>query len=110
MQKSQHPIPPMSPKRPPHPGEILRRDYLEPRGIAVVDAAEGLGISRKHLHAILAGRAPVTPEMALRLGTALGAKPELWVELQAAYDRWQVLEELRRAPRPKVKTLRGRAG
>jgi len=93
----------MSAKRPLHPGEVLRGRYLEPRGISVTEVAEGLGVSRKHVHAILAARAPVTPDMALRLAAAFGTKPELWVELQAAYDLHEALEELQRTPRPKVK-------
>lgn len=96
----------MSPKRPPHPGEILRARYLEPHGITVSETAEALGVSRKHLHAILAGRAPVTPDMALRLAGALGTEPETWIELQAAYDLHQAIEQVRRAGRPKVKRLR----
>ena len=37
---------------PPHPGEIIKTLCLEPLGLTVTQAAEGLGVSRKTLSAI----------------------------------------------------------
>jgi addiction module HigA family antidote len=51
-----------------HPGELLREDVVPALGRPRVEIARLLGISRQTLHAILTERAPVTPEMALRLG------------------------------------------
>ena len=51
---------------PPHPGEVIRELCLEPLGLSVTEAAEGLGVSRKTLSAILNGRAGISPEMAFR--------------------------------------------
>lgn len=90
--------------RPSHPGEVLRELYLAPLRITVTAAANALGVTRKHVSAIVNGRAPVTPDMALRLAAALDTEPELWVNLQAQYDLWQVSK----SARPKVKYL-GRA-
>lgn len=87
--------------RPAHPGEILRELYLEPLGITLTRAAEALGVSRKHVSSIVHGRAPVTPEMAMRLAAALATEPEFWVNLQGQHDLW----EARRRKRPKVKAL-----
>ena len=86
---------------PAHPGEILRELYLKPLGITVTQAAEALGVTRKHVSAIVNGRAPVTPDMALRLATAFATEPELWVNMQAQYDLWTVSKQAR----PKVKVL-----
>ena len=33
--------------KPPHPGEIIKSLCLEPVGLTVTEAAEGLGVSRK---------------------------------------------------------------
>jgi addiction module HigA family antidote len=82
----------------------LRELYLKPFGVTVTAAAEALGVTRKHVSAIVNGRAPITPDMALRLATAFSTEPELWVNLQAQYDLWQV----GRSARPKVRVL-GRA-
>ena len=65
--------------RPPvHPGTILKQHYLDSLGISIAQAAETLGISRKTLSKIVNGRGAVTPDMALRLSTALRTTPELW--------------------------------
>lgn len=86
---------------PAHPGEILRELYLAPLGVTVTQAAKALGVSRKHISAIVNGRSPVTPDMALRLAVAFRTAPELWVNMQAQYDLWAVSKKVR----PKVKPL-----
>lgn len=73
-------LPPM------HPGELLREDVLPALGRTRAEIARLLGVSRQTLHNILSERAPVTPEMALRLGKLCGNGPELWLALQSHYD------------------------
>ncbi len=73
---------------PPHPGEVIRSLCLEPLGLSVTDAAEGLGVSRKTLSAVLNGRAGISPEMALRLSIAFDTTPESWLNQQLQYDLW----------------------
>ncbi len=79
---------------PPHPGEILREDYLEPLDLSVTAAAKGLGISRKGLSAILNGRTGISPAMAVKLSKAFGTTPELWLNLQSQYDLWHAQQEV----------------
>ena len=79
---------------PPHPGEILRELCIEPLGLTVTDAAEGLGVSRKTLSAILNGRAGISPGMAIRLGKAFGTSAESWLNQQVQYDLWLAELEL----------------
>lgn len=71
---------------PAHPGEILRELYLQPLGITVTKAAKALGVTRKHVSAIVNGQFPVTPDMAVRLAAVFATEPELWVNMQAQYD------------------------
>ena len=73
---------------PVHPGEILRDDVLPSLRLSVTEAARQLGVARQTLHRILAGRAAVTPEMAVRLGKFCGNGPGLWLRLQQTYDLW----------------------
>lgn len=73
---------------PPHPGEVLRQLCIEPLGLSVTEAAEGLGVSRKTLSAVLNGRAGISPEMALRLSIAFDTSPESWLNQQTQYDLW----------------------
>ena len=77
---------------PPHPGEILRVDYLTPLGLTVTEAAAALAVTRKTLSAVLNERAGISPAMAHRLSKALDTSPEFWVNLQAQYDLWQARE------------------
>lgn len=71
---------------PMHPGELLREDILPALGKTVIEIAELLGVSRQSLHAVLAGRAAVSPSMALRLAKLCGNDPEFWLALQAKWD------------------------
>lgn len=79
---------------PAHPGEILREDYLEPLGLSVTAAAEGLRVARKTLSALINERAGISPPMAYRLARAFGTSPEFWLNLQAQYDLWITRDEV----------------
>ena len=49
-------------RRPPtHPGGILKRHYLRPLGIGIVQAAEALGVSRQSLSKIVHERRAIWP-------------------------------------------------
>ena len=74
---------------PPHPGEIIREECLEPLGLTVTEAAAGLGVSRKALSELLNGRAGVSPEMAIRLEKAFGSTAETWLRMQLHFDLWK---------------------
>jgi addiction module HigA family antidote len=76
-------------RAPTHPGAILREDVLPAVGMSITGVAKALGVSRQQLHRIMAETAPVTPEMALRLGKFCGNGPDLWLRMQAAYDLWR---------------------
>jgi addiction module HigA family antidote len=78
------------PKRSPtHPGELLREEVLPAVGRPKGEIARLLGISRQHLHGILAEQKPVSPTIAVRLGKLFGNGADLWIGMQAAYDVWQ---------------------
>jgi antitoxin HigA-1 len=63
---------------------------LEPMGLSIAATARALGVSRKHLSGIINGRHNVTPEMAKRLSLAFGSSAEHWLQMQMAYDLWQI--------------------
>ncbi|MGH9159947.1 MAG: HigA family addiction module antitoxin [Vicinamibacteraceae bacterium] len=77
-----------------HPGRILREDVLPELRLSVTEAARQLRIARQTLHRILAEQAPITPEMALRLGKFCGNGPGLWLRLQQDYDLEQAAKRL----------------
>ncbi len=44
-------------KNPPHPGDFIRTEIIEPAGLSVTAAAEALQVSRPALSSLLNGRA-----------------------------------------------------
>ena len=79
----------MAMHNPPHPGGIVRRQCLDPLGLTITEAAEGLGVTRQALSDLVNERAGVSVEMAIRLSKGFGSSPETWLGLQMAYDLWQ---------------------
>lgn len=80
-------IDPQEIKRVPHhPGVILGKDILPALRLTVTEGAAKLRVSRQTLHRIIAGRASITPEMAVRLGKLCGNGPGLWLRMQQAHD------------------------
>ena len=80
--------------KPLHPGEMLREDVLPALGKTKTEIAALLGISRQTLFDILREKQPITPAMALRFGKLLGNGPDLWIDLQRAYDLGVAEKEL----------------
>ena len=79
----------MTMHNPPHPGGIVKRQCLEPLGLTVTRAAEGLGVTRQSLSELVNERTGISVEMAIRLSKAFGSTPETWLGMQMAYDLWQ---------------------
>lgn len=82
----------MAVHNPPHPGGIVRRQCLEPLGLSVTRAAEGLGVTRQALSDLVNEKAGISTEMAVRLSKAFESTPETWLGMQMAYDLWQARE------------------
>lgn len=74
--------------RPPHPGELLREDFLPDYGITVTQFAQAIGVSRQTVNELLRERRSVSSEMALRLSRIFGNTPEFWLNAQQAIDLW----------------------
>ena len=80
--------------RPSHPGELLREDVLPALHLSESSAADHLHVSRQMLHRVLAEKAAVSPEMAVRLGKLCGDGPRVWLAMQQAHDLWQAEHDL----------------
>ncbi|MBM4194708.1 MAG: HigA family addiction module antidote protein [Gemmatimonadetes bacterium] len=83
-------------RRPIHPGEMLREDFLPEYGLTIASLAEAVGVSRQSVNELLRERRAVSPEMALRLGKLFGMSPEFWLNLQRNLDLWDAARELKR--------------
>jgi addiction module HigA family antidote len=75
-------------RKPRHPGGLIKRQYLEPLNMTIVDLAKAIGVSRKTISEIVNEKASITPQMALRLSIVFQTTPELWLNLQQKYDLW----------------------
>lgn len=67
----------------------MRRQCLDPLGLSVTRAAQGLGVTRQALSDLVNEKAGISVEMAFRLSKAFGSSPETWLGMQMAYDLWQ---------------------
>lgn len=74
---------------PPHPGEILREDVIPGLETNIAEFARHLCITRWKLSRILLGRAPVSPDLAVRLERAGISTARLWLGIQTDYDLWE---------------------
>jgi addiction module HigA family antidote len=63
---------------------------LDELGMSVTEAADRLGVARPSLSQLVNERKRVSPQMALRLGRFFGNGAELWVNMQARRDLWEV--------------------
>lgn len=80
----------MAPMHPPHPGETLREDVLPELGLTDSEGARQLGVSRVRLSRVLHRRAPISPDLALRLEQWLTSPTaDVWLRMQIAYDLWR---------------------
>ena len=71
--------------RPVHPGEILREE-MEELGMSAKAIARELGVPQNRISDILRGRRGITADTALRLARYLNTTPQLWLNLQKAYE------------------------
>jgi addiction module HigA family antidote len=73
-------------KNPPHPGDFIRTEIIEPAGLTVTAAAAALQVSRPALSSLLNGKAALSGDMALRIEKAFGVKMETLMRMQSAYE------------------------
>ena len=73
-------------KTPPHPGDFIRTEIIEPSGLSVTAAAAALRVSRPALSSLLNGNADLSGTMALRIEKAFGVKMDTLMRMQSAYD------------------------
>lgn len=81
-------------RMPPKPGDVLRKRVLGDMDITQDQLAEALGVSRFTINQVINGRRAVTPEMALRLERVLDTSAEMWLNLQASVDLYDVRQRI----------------
>jgi antitoxin HigA-1 len=89
-------------KNPPHPGDFVRTEIIEPAGLSVTAAADILRVSRPALSSLLNGKADLSGDMALRIEKAFGVKMDTLMRMQASYD---IVQTRKRANKIHVKAF-----
>jgi addiction module HigA family antidote len=82
-------------KNPPHPGNFIRTEIIEPAGLSVT-AAAAFQVSRPALSSLLNGKSDFSGDMALRIEKAFGVKMDTLMRMQASYDIAQIRKREKR--------------
>src|SRR6202795_1698131 len=73
-------------KNPPHPGDFIRTEIIQPAHLSITAAAAALQVSRPALSSLLNGKADLSGDMAPRIEKAFGVKMDTLMRMQSAYD------------------------
>jgi len=72
--------------RNPHPGEILKEEFLNEIGISQNHLAQAIGVPGNRIHAIVNGTRDITADTDLRLCKFFTLSEGYFLRLQNAYD------------------------
>ncbi|TAN64367.1 addiction module antidote protein, HigA family [bacterium] len=73
-------------RKPTHPGEILKKDFLEPLELTQTALAKELNTTFRTINELMNEKRNISPEMAIKLSRYFGTTVELWLNLQNQYD------------------------
>jgi antitoxin HigA-1 len=73
-------------RKPTHPGEILKEDFMVPLKLTQTELAKALKTSFRTINEILNEKRSISPDMALRIARYFGTSPDVWLGFQADYD------------------------
>jgi antitoxin HigA-1 len=92
-------------KNPPHPGDFIRTEIIEPAGLTVTAAAKALRVARPTLSSLLNGKADLSGDMALRIEKAFGVKMDTLMRMQSSYDIAQTRKREKQISVPRISLL-----
>ncbi len=80
-------------RTPIHPGEILA-DELAELGMNATELARIIHVPANRISQIITGKRAITADTALRLGRWFGTGPNIWLNLQQAYELDLIRQEV----------------
>lgn len=99
---------------PTHPGEMLRKEFLEPLHITQRDLADAIGVPYQRINEIVNQRRGITPSTALRLARYFGTSSSFWLNGQMRWDLYHAqkaeADDLRSIRRLSTKRTPAHAG
>jgi addiction module HigA family antidote len=70
----------------PHPGDILKYEFLDELNMSQNALADALGVPRNRIHAIVKGTRDITADTDLRLCKYFRLSEGYWLRLQNTFD------------------------
>lgn len=80
----------------PHPGEILKAEFLDEIGMSQNRLANAIGVPPNRIHAIIAGTRGITADTDLRLCKFFGLSEGYFLRLQNAFDMLKAKRQVSR--------------
>jgi addiction module HigA family antidote len=81
------------------PGELLRREFMEPFGLSANALAAALKVPTNRITSVINGTRGITADTALRLARYFGTTAEFWLNLQKGHE----LRVARRDAGPRIR-------
>ena len=78
-----------------HPGEVLREEIIEAKGLTITETARLLGVTRTNLSNITNEKSDISPEMAYRIALVFGGTAEIWANLQTKYNLHEAAQKVK---------------
>ena len=78
----------------PHPGVILKEEFLDQIGLSQNQLAKAIGVPGNRIHAIVNGTRNITADTDLRLCRFFGLSEGYFLRLQNAYDMLEAKRSL----------------
>ncbi len=76
-------------RKPTHPGEMLREEFLIPMEISQRDLADAIHVPYQRINELVNQKRGVTPSTALRLSKFFGVSADYWLNLQIRCDLYR---------------------
>src|SRR5215469_5813324 len=73
-------------RRPVHPGEMLREEFMKALGLSINGLALELHVPVTRISEIVNERRGITADTALRLARYFGMSPDFWMNIQKDYE------------------------
>lgn len=89
----------------PHPGEILKKEFLEPLKLSEYRLSKDISVPPRRINEIVHRKRAISADTALRLSRFFGNSPEFWLNLQMHYDLSMQSRKLASRIKVEVKVL-----
>lgn len=88
------PRPVMKQHNPLHPGNFIKRVYIEAENLDPSVIAKKLQISADEFNHLMNGSLNVSPDLASKLSNVLGRTSESWLLMQRNFDVWNLKQNI----------------